>query len=460
MPAPIIAIIDTHIDIAHPALRTTTGRTRLISLWDQAAPHDPARAPHPIALGVEHTAPRINRALARAHPRPRTSHGTHVAAIAATLAPSADLIFVRLHPHAQRRGSLHTSAPLIAALEHCFARATDLHRPCVINISLGTHLGPHDGSSPFDLALTRLLTTPRRAVVIAAGNAANLAAHTSALIPPGHAHTFTWLIPPSPPRAHAQPAAPTHHHLEVWFDAPASLRAHVDPPRPALHAPPLIHHHPGAQGRAACISIAIPSAAPHGSWHITLHNTSAHPARIDAWIERRAPYPQSRIHLRHADPARTLGSLSCAPCAIVVAAADVTQPHQPAAPFSSLGPTRDHRHKPDLAAPGVRITIPSHHATHPLYSARTPARSGTSFAAPHVAAAIAHAFEAHPAAPLTARHIRRALCSTADRTGHHTWRPQLGRGVLSTPAFLRRISTLAARLSTPLSPTPCLLKPP
>lgn len=431
MPAPIIAIIDTHIDIAHPALRTPTGRTRLISIWDQAAPH-------PSALGVEHTAARINRALARAGPRPRTSHGTHVAAIAATLAPSADLLFVRLHPHARRRGSLHTSAPLIAALEHCFTRAADLRRPCVVNISLGTHLGPHDGSTPFDLALTRLLAAPRRAVVIAAGNAANLAIHTSALIPPDHAHTFTWLIPPPPPRALAHPAAPTHHQLEIWFDAPATLRAHVQSPRPAPHAPPLVQHDVSASGRARCIRIRVSSAAPHGSWHITLHNTSTHPARIDAWVERASPHPQSRIHPRHADPARTLGSLSCAPCAIVVAAADVTSAHQAPAPFSSLGPTRDHRHKPDLAAP---------------------ARSGTSFAAPHVAAAIAVAFEAHPDAPLTARHLRRALCSTADRTTHHTWHPQLGRGVLNTPAFLRRIATLAARL-TPPAPKPSSLPAP
>jgi uncharacterized protein (TIGR03437 family) len=86
---------------------------------------------------------------------------------------------------------------------------------------------------------------------------------------------------------------------------------------------------------------------------------------------------------------------------------------------SSRGPTRGGRFKPDIAAPGTLITAPSI-----LFETGTPfvAGSGTSFAAPHIAGALALLRQAGVTRPLAAKAL---LLSTADGTG---WRPDAGWG--------------------------------
>ena len=38
-------------------------------------------------------------------------------------------------------------------IQYCFDYAESVGKPCVVNISLGSHLGPHDGTSDTDRAL-------------------------------------------------------------------------------------------------------------------------------------------------------------------------------------------------------------------------------------------------------------------------------------------------------------------
>lgn len=103
-----------------------------------------------------------------------TGHATHVAGIAAGadhtdgnpyygIAQESDLVFV-----SYGYGSdLNTG--IADGVKYVFEYAESVGKPAVVNLSLGSHLGPHDGTSSFDRIIEGLVG-PGRIVVGAAGN--------------------------------------------------------------------------------------------------------------------------------------------------------------------------------------------------------------------------------------------------------------------------------------------------
>ena len=122
-------------------------------------------------------------------------HGTHVTGIAAGdgsqagtkpdetcsgadtyigVAPMADIIFVK-NVFEAGVNAIGRSRNLANAVRYIFIRAAQLDggtgRPCVINISQGDDLGPHDGTSLVEQAINLELNGRQgRAVVKSAGN--------------------------------------------------------------------------------------------------------------------------------------------------------------------------------------------------------------------------------------------------------------------------------------------------
>jgi len=108
-------------------------------------------------------------------------HGTHVAGIAAGggrlnpamrgIAAHADLIFVKGIRHPDSEGGFGDD-DIIAGCQFIFQKAAEIGKPAVINLSLGAPGGPLDGTLLSEQALSNL-TGPGKIVVAAAGNEGN-----------------------------------------------------------------------------------------------------------------------------------------------------------------------------------------------------------------------------------------------------------------------------------------------
>lgn len=178
----IVGIVDTGIDIDHPDFKNSDGSTRILAVWDQTYEYsDGFRKPAGYDYGVECTAENINAANAGNIDEcltddgkpiddvPTEGHGTHVAGVAAGsdatyrgIAPDATLVIVRAH---------FEEGSILDGVDYVFAKCQEYNRPCVVNLSLGTTAGAHDGTSLIEQKLSEK-TGPGRLIVAAAGNEA------------------------------------------------------------------------------------------------------------------------------------------------------------------------------------------------------------------------------------------------------------------------------------------------
>jgi subtilisin family serine protease len=191
----IYGMIDTGIDFNHPDFKDAQGNTRILYLWDQAVTNNSA-APQPYNYGREWTANDINLNLCTHTDVTYYGHGTHVAGIAAGnglgsgkhkgVAPKANIIAVALN--------FNSTTSLIGdGVNYIFSKALSLGKPCVINISVGDYYGSHDGTDLETIAMEyEIVSLPGRAVVAAAGNAGSIRYHTKTQVQPGDT-LFTWL---------------------------------------------------------------------------------------------------------------------------------------------------------------------------------------------------------------------------------------------------------------------------
>ena len=147
----IIGIIDTGIDWCHPAFRRRDGSSKVLYFYEPAT-------------GTEYTKTQIEQFIrdGRCNGDPH-GHGTHVAGIASYIAPEADLIVVRTNLE---------DTDIIQGLEYLRNKKNALGRPMVVNMSIGGHFGPHDGTSMLERAIAQY-SGSGFVVVAAAGNEGN-----------------------------------------------------------------------------------------------------------------------------------------------------------------------------------------------------------------------------------------------------------------------------------------------
>jgi MYXO-CTERM domain-containing protein len=185
----IVGILDTGVDVLHPDFRDADGRSRIAWLLRREAPlgrhpelearygcTDPAQSPCAIYSAAD-----LDELIAKGSgPGDRNGHGTHVAGIAAGnggilggatpryvgVAPGATLVV------AAPSSSGFSDPDILNAARFIFDRADELGMPAVINASLGSEFGPHDGTSELERGLASMVGDehPGRALVVAAGN--------------------------------------------------------------------------------------------------------------------------------------------------------------------------------------------------------------------------------------------------------------------------------------------------
>ncbi len=157
---------------------------------------------------------------------------------------------------------------------------------------------------------------------------------------------------------------------------------------------------------------------------LRLHGVSISDGEFHGWIER-DDNGQSNFAPPH-DNSHTLGSISCGKKSIVVGSYDAQKSGQPLSWFSSAGPTRDGRQKPEISAPGHNV-LAANSSTRVLLTRM----SGTSMAAPAVTGVIALMLaEAHSLNKnLTIEKIREILAKTARLNPPDTvWDSRYGMG--------------------------------
>lgn len=173
----VVGIVDAGFDYSHAAFYDKNHNLRIKRVWEQNSnpadhPQGNFKSPEKFGYGIELTSQEdIENAGGDITDN---SHGTHVANIVAGsdeymegafkgTAPNADIVLVSMGEASR------DNVNLTNALAYIFDYAEQQGKPCVINLSLGNHAGPHDGTSTFDVVADQL-AGKGKLIVGAAGN--------------------------------------------------------------------------------------------------------------------------------------------------------------------------------------------------------------------------------------------------------------------------------------------------
>ncbi len=343
-------------------------------------------------------------------------------------------------------------------------QARALNRPIAINLSQGMNGGGHAGETTLETGLDNLLREPGVAIIKSSGNEQEWRIHAGGQLMQGQTVALELAIDDNDLNDDI---------IEIWADGRDQISVAVQPPG----GPPLAFVTPGTRiklttetgnrvtidsrfdadgtGDTQATVFLARGLAPFiqpGTWKLLLRGDEINVGRYDAWIERtnRSLFgDQSRFTVASADHTRTI-SIPGTARRVIVVGAYVTRPTTMSLPvgqvssFSSRGPTRYGVQKPDLVAPGELIVAPrSQHSDAPhnpdqWYTHMT----GTSMAAPHVAAVAAMILRSRP--DLTCEQVKQILMRTAQRVGLAAVAPDnaWGSGKLNAASAYQTAQTL------------------
>jgi subtilisin family serine protease len=207
----LVGIADTGLDVTHPDFIDASGHSRVAWYLDlSSAPiglHPDLESQFSTSdgsttVGAVWAAADIDAALAASPrgtlPQDELGHGTLVSSCAAGngmggtspyrgIAPGATLLLARVTPSGS--GGIDTDY-LLLGTSFLFNRADAMGQPVVVNLSIGTDFGPHDGTLAWEQTLAGYIgpTHPGHAIVAAAGNSGSVVdtpVHQNVHVDPG-----------------------------------------------------------------------------------------------------------------------------------------------------------------------------------------------------------------------------------------------------------------------------------
>ena len=453
----IVGVIDSGIDWKHQDFRldSDTTKSRILFLLDQTT-------------GKEFSQLQINNEIDGTpanivDEKDNIGHGTHVASTAAGdgsassglykgVAPEADLIIVKAGDGG------FSSTNIINGITYIRQKADSLKKPFVINMSLGGHDGAHDGTTAEEKTVDVELKNVGRGIVIAAGNEGSDAIYTGGTLAQGGTASFQLTVPVY---TAASGALNDYFVFSMWYKSGDQITVNVTSPNGSVvtaatgvrqtietasgdGAVDLSNASSGVNPVNSANECAIQiydnnAAKPprNGVWKITLTGkTITQDGLYDVWLAGSS----IKADADGASPEITTGAIfsklvgmpATSKDGITVGAyvskwswtaidskkysyagTDRTNNY---ATFSSMGPTRDGRQKPDVSAPGQAIaaalsTSFSADIALTLPGGKYLIEQGTSMATPHVTGLIALMLQAKPT--LTSAQIKNILQSTS-----------------------------------------------
>ena len=168
----IVGVVDQGIDWLHPDFLDANGDTRVLRYWDHSVN---GNAPAGFGYGYEWDSTAINNGTCTSTEE-ASAHGSTVAGQAVGngnanglnigMAPDANIVIVETNFNLP-----NWTLTIADAVDYIFQIADQYNMPAVVNLSLGTYLGSHDGSDPASEMMEALIDEkPGRIVVGAMGN--------------------------------------------------------------------------------------------------------------------------------------------------------------------------------------------------------------------------------------------------------------------------------------------------
>ena len=393
----VVGVVDNGFEFGHPNFYTRDkSELRIKRVWDQNAS---GNAPEGFDYGCEYTT--ADEILARAYDTNSSTHGTHVLGIAAGadntgdknvygVATDADIVLVSLNGNELINADNTT---VIDGVKYIFDYAKSVNKPCVVNLSLGSHLGPRDGSSTFDM-LTDEMLGPGRIIVGAAGNDGGAKCHVGKTFEGEKADTIATFLD----FKYIYPQSGT---AEIWCDkgmnikfVPFVLRANGNTIKQVYE--PAVFNTEQCDNRTYNFNLATDSVSGdltvegevnplNGKVHLMLsfdylnspdyrrgiYVISSDKGDVNMWTENMTSQFSNYNVAGYEDgnDDMTVGEIGGTGKRIVSVGAYVTCDHSTQygiphyidetvnalASFSSHGPTADGRLKPEVAAPGAYI---------------------------------------------------------------------------------------------------------
>lgn len=390
----IVAFADTGINYENRVFQREDGTSRILAIWDQTL--QDGEPPEGFAIGTEYTREQINEALLSDNPREyvktmdEDGHGTRLAALAAGskldggagyLSPAynADILVVKLKPTKQylreyyqipNSVPAYASSDIMMAIKYLDSFAKAFQRPVVFCLGMGSNYRDHAGNSVFSRYLNTIASSQSRVMVITGGNEGNAS------------HHFAGNLSASPFGNESEmknmeiyvSEGVEGFLLQIWTSAPTDISVSIRTPGGEYVAPVsvlfqenlryrfvfedtliTVYNEYIAQGSGDALVLLRFEKPTSGIWTVGVIDRSGTPnTRFDAWLPI-TDFLERPVYFLEPSPNITLTAPSYASEAITVATYNSYD--NSIYQNSGRGYSREGQIKPDLAAPGVNITI-------------------------------------------------------------------------------------------------------